>query len=89
MEHRIDFAAASELFSATSLSGRSRVTYMRFDTAARAIQYAIEELKAHTLRTTTLEVSEVRLRGSEIRELYDSPRYPLRRRTRITPDTDR
>ena len=75
-----DYAAPGELFSARSISMRSRVTYKRFDSAAKAIRFAVEEMPADTLRSTTLEVDEVRMRGEEIRELYQHPDYPLRRK---------
>ena len=80
MDRRFDFAAPGELFCARSISQRSRVTYKRFDNAAKAIKFAVEELTADGLRAATLEVSEVRLRGDEIRELYQSPAYPLKRK---------
>jgi hypothetical protein len=75
-----DYAAPCELFSTRSISMRSRVTYKRFDSAAKAIRFAVEELSADSLRATTLEVSEVRLRGDQITELYRHPDYPLRRK---------
>jgi hypothetical protein len=78
--NRFDFAAPGELFCSRSISMRSRVTYKRFPSAAKAIQFAIEELPADVLRSTTLEVSEQRLRGDEIRQLYQDPAYPLARR---------
>jgi hypothetical protein len=77
---RFDYAAPGELFSARSISMRSRVTYKRFDSAAKAIRFAVEEMPADSLRSTTLEVAEVRLRGDEIRELYQHPDYPFRRK---------
>jgi hypothetical protein len=75
-----DYGAPGELFSARSISMRSRVTYKRFDSAAKAIRFAVEEMPAESLRSTTLEVDEVRLRGEEIRELYQHPDYPLVRK---------
>ena len=80
MDHPFDFGAPGELFCSQSISRRSRLTYKRFDSAAQAIKFAIEELTPDGLRAATLEVSEVRLRGDEIRALYQSPRYPLKRR---------
>lgn len=75
-----DFDAPSELFCAQSVSRHSRITYRRFDSAAQAIRFAVEELTVGALRASTLEVMEVRLRGEQIRALYDSPGYPLKRR---------
>ena len=80
MARSFDFAAPGELFCARSVSRRSRVTYKRFDSAAKAIKFAVEELSADALRATTLEVSEARLRGDEITALYRHPEYPLRRK---------
>ncbi len=77
---RFDFAAPGELFCARSISQRSRITYKRFDSAAKAIKFAVEELTADALRSTTIEVSEVRLRGDEIVKLYQDPGYPLARK---------
>jgi len=76
-----DYGAPGELFSARSISMRSRVTYKRFDSAAKAIRFAVEEMPAESLRSTTLEVAEVRMRGDEISELYRHPDYPLRRKS--------
>jgi hypothetical protein len=78
--NRFDFSAPGELFCARSISQRSRVTYKRFDTAAKAIRFAVEELPADILRSTTLEVSEARLSGDAIRNLYLDPSYPLKRK---------
>lgn len=77
---RFDYSAPGELFCSRSISMRSRVTYKRFESAAKAIKFAIEELPGDILRSATLEVSEVRLRGDEIRQLYQHPDYPLARK---------
>jgi hypothetical protein len=54
--------------------------YTRFKSAAKAIKYAVEELPPELLIGSTLEVNEERFDGFGIRALYDSARYPLRRR---------
>ncbi len=80
MDQRFDFSALSELFCAQSISRRSRVTYRRFDSAALAIKFAVEELSEDGLRAATIEVTELRLQSEEIRALYLSDDYPLKRR---------
>jgi len=54
--------------------------YTRFKSAAAAIKYAVEELPPELLIGSTLEVNEERFDGFGIRALYDSAKYPLRRR---------
>jgi hypothetical protein len=75
-----DYGAPAELFSSKG-RGRSRspVTYHRFDTAAEAIRFAIEELAPTFLSGAVLEVSEERFDMNAIRALYDAQTYPLPR----------
>jgi hypothetical protein len=80
MDQHFDFSAPCELFCSQSISRRSRITYRRFDSAALAIQFAIEDLSEDGLRAATLEVTELRFRSEEIRALYLSAGYPLKRR---------
>jgi hypothetical protein len=60
MSH-FDYNAPAELFPAKVRTGRRRVNYRRFDTAAQAIRFAIEELPANSIspitRTTQLAFS--------------------------------
>jgi hypothetical protein len=74
-----DFNAAAELFLARSRAAKSRPKYKRFDTAAEAVRFVIEELPAAVLPGTYLLVDEVRFGVEEIRHLYDSAGYPLSR----------
>ena len=62
------------------------MTYRKFDTAAEAIRYTIEELPAARQNGAVLEVNEERFRHTEIREFYDSNSYPLKRRTEKDED---
>jgi hypothetical protein len=76
-----DFATPAELFpSKRNLRAKGAVTYRRFDTAADAIRYAVEELPPQYFAGTYLEVDEERFDGEGIRKLYESPDYPLPRR---------
>ncbi len=53
--------------------------YRRFDRAAEAIRFAIEELPAPLLMGAYLQVEDDRFDGDQIRELYDSAAYPFAR----------
>lgn len=59
---------------------RQSVSYKRFDTAAEAIRYAIEELAPELLVGAYLEVNEQRFDRAGIRNLYADANYPLGRR---------
>ncbi len=74
-----DFNASAELFLSRSRAAKSRPKYKRFDTAAEAVRFVIEELPAAVLPGTYLLVDEVRFSVEEIRHLYDSAEYPLSR----------
>ncbi len=52
--------------------------YRRFWTAAEAIRFAVEEFP--TGLKVCLEVGKERYSNAAIRQLYDSPDYPLPRR---------
>jgi hypothetical protein len=75
-----DFSAPAELFPSRSKKGRGRVTYKRFDTAAEALRFAVEEMPAPALLGAYLESEETRFGEQEMRSLYESAAYPLKRR---------
>jgi hypothetical protein len=54
--------------------------YRRFETAAEALRFAIEELPSSLLRGSVLEVDEARFDGVQMQALYDGDAYPLTRR---------
>lgn len=77
---QFDYTARAELFPARA-SGlrRHAVSYKKFDTAADAIRFAVEELDPALLTGAILEVDEERFDGAAIRNLYASAQYPLKR----------
>lgn len=76
-----DYTALAELYPARSWKRNAgRVTYKRFEAAAEAVRFAIEELPPEFLLGTYLEVEEERFDGRQIRQLYESKDYPLPRR---------
>jgi hypothetical protein len=77
---KFDFNAPADLFPARSKTGHRPVGYRRFDTAAQAIRYAVEEMPAEFLDSTILEIDNQRLKGDDIRLLYRSDDYPLARK---------
>jgi hypothetical protein len=76
-----DYAAAAELFAGPR--GRSVFTYKRFESAAEALRFAIEEAPAQAMLTACLQIDEARFDFSQIRLLYANARYPLRRRADV------
>jgi hypothetical protein len=74
-----DYDAPADLFLARSQLVRS-LGYRRFNTAAEAIRFAIEQMPLKLLGAAVLEVKDERIRGDRIRELYDGAAYPLARK---------
>jgi hypothetical protein len=82
-----DYTAAAELFAGLGGNGRKgskgnkRFSYNRFDQAAEALQFAIENASAEAMLGAYLEVDEARFDLAQIRLLYADDRYPLPRKT--------
>lgn len=73
--------AVAELFPTRSRKfNRQLARYRRFDSAAEALRFAIEELPQQLLLGACLEVEEERFDSDAMRRLYDSTDFPLARR---------
>lgn len=78
------FSSSAEIFIGKGMNKRRfPVAYRRFDSAAEAVRFGIEELPSAFLSGTILEVDERRFDERQIRLLYDRPDYPLARRSRL------
>jgi hypothetical protein len=81
-----DYNATAELFLGRTRATKSRPKYKRFDTAAEAVRFVIEELPATVLPGAYMLIDEVRFSVEEIRHLYESAGYPLSRALTSTED---
>jgi len=72
----LDYAAPAELFPGHK-GGHGQIKYRRFETAAEAIRFVVEEVPASALRGAYLEIDEAQFARHEIQCLYDSEAYPL------------
>jgi hypothetical protein len=76
---KFDFGAPAELFPSRNRKVASKIRYRRFDKAAEAIRFAVEELPEPLLLGAYIQVDEQRLGHKDIRALYESERYPLKK----------
>ena len=82
----IDFTASAELFPPRSWKAKSHgIRYKRFDDAAEAVRYAIEDLPPECLLGTYLEVEEARFDCRGIRRLYESEDFPRKASRKAKP----
>ena len=76
-----DYKAVADLFPARNRKFNRQFTrYRRFDSAAEALRFAIEELPPQLSVGAYLEVEEERFDRNAMRRLYDSAEFPLTRR---------
>ena len=74
-----NYGAPAELFPSRIKKSKSRTRYMRFDTAAEAVRFAVEDIAPPALLGAYLEVEETRFGIQEIHALYESAAFPLKR----------
>jgi hypothetical protein len=76
----LDYSAPAELFTCRSKKkSQGQVRYQRFNTAAEAIRFVVEEAPLSALVGTYLQVEEARFGRHEIQYLYENVAYPLKR----------
>jgi hypothetical protein len=76
---KFDFEAPAELFPSRNRKIVNKIKYRRFDRAADAIRFAVEELPEPLLLGAYIEIDEARIGHKDIRALYDSESFPLKR----------
>jgi hypothetical protein len=80
---KFDYNARAELFPGRNPRVWSRaLKYMRFESAAEAIRFAVEKLTDDVLLGAYLEVNERRYDSVAIQRLYARADYPLPRLSR-------
>ena len=75
-----DYMIEAGLYTGKTLRGTRAPRYKRFETAAEAVRFAMEDMPGSQLRGCVLEVNEARFDERQIRMLYEAPAYPLSRR---------
>lgn len=77
-KNTFDYLESAELYTVNRTRGARRsMNFKRFETAAKAIRYSMEELPLALLPGSMLEVNASRYHHNEIRALYESSLYPL------------
>ena len=77
--HKFDFTAPAELFPSRNRKIANKIKYRRFDRASEAIRFAVEELPEPLLLGAYIEINEARLGHKDIRALYESENFPLKK----------
>jgi hypothetical protein len=83
--NKFDYDLPAELFPVRNRKFTAKMKYQRFDRAADAIRFAIEELPAPVLLGAVIEVDDHRLGHRDILDLYNSADYPLPRSQIASP----
>ena len=81
-----DYRMEAGLFSKGESARNKSLVFRRFRHAEDAICYAVEELSPKILASCSLEVNGLHYFGREIRPLYDSEAFPLRRRSKMATE---
>lgn len=77
---QFDYTGEAGLYAGKAIGGSRGPRYRRFETAAEALRFAVEDMPGTQQRGSLLEVDEARFDHNQIRALYDAPDYPLLRR---------
>jgi hypothetical protein len=75
--YKFDYNAPAELYPGRNRKSPKKISYRRFETAADAIRFAIEELPEPLLLGACIEIDEKRLNHQDIQALYASEQFPL------------
>lgn len=74
-----NFSAPAELFPSRNRKVASKIKYRRFDKAAEAVRFAVEDLPEPLLLGATIQIGDERFGHQQIRALYASEQFPLKR----------
>src|SRR5258708_23306069 len=79
---KFDYRAPAELFPSRNRKAKQLVKYRRFDTAADAIQFSMEELPAPALLGAVIPIHGGGVGHPDIFQPYQRPDSPLQRQAK-------